>query len=519
MATEAKTPELEVLERVPETDIPERLRVVFFPFTRADWFSTVAAVMLLPIVDPLFGRLAALGVIVTWVLWMWVHPYGRSYELIGQWFVNRWIRWVKKGVILSSSPSGNRLARLWKHQPPIPLGIQGIGDIGVLHNSRDGTDSIVVTGTGSGLASLPLVVQYQILERFAEGIRKLSSLERGTVGLSFVFRRGPADLERIESIYEGILHPAVRRPKGEAASNGSRTPTDIRNHRLSEITVETMGKIRQYTGDVTMAVVLTVPQQEPLRKVRSSRKRGKGENLAPEALRRLVINKLGRMAVEVLTSCNIDDPKVLDVREAHKFLHDVWEADVDRSNDYRRWLAASTIPEIGQSLLHSPREIVVSRDHSTTDGTHHAAVRITGSPPKESDDFFPQLHSADVPWLTVALLGRVTKSNREYAVLDRLIPMRYEFREQVLGIRHEGPKARKKTDDIAKRQQLIFESRVSEQYNLLVVVSNTDQEDLQDGVEEVLRVARTMGLDAELVEGECRQVPVHWSAATGVDLL
>jgi hypothetical protein len=519
MTAEAKNPELEALERVPETDIPERLRAVFFPFNRADWLWSVAALSVLLTVDPIYGRPAALGVFLAWTLWMWNHPYGRSYELLGQRFQNGWIKWVKKGVILSPDPGTRRLDRLWEHPPPIPLGIQGIGEVGVLHNSRDGTDSIVVTGTGSGLASLPLPMQYQVLDRLAEGIRKLSALERGTVGLSFVFRRGPADLERIESIYEGILHPDVRKPMAEHASNGSRTPADIRNLRLKSISEETMGKIRQYSGDVTMAVVLTVSQQETLRKVRSSRKRGKGERLAPEALRRLVVNKLGRMAVEVLTSCNIEDPKVLNVREAHKFLHDVWEADVDRSNDYRRWLASSSTEEIGLSQLHSPTEIVVDKDHSTTDGTHHAIVRITGSPPKESDDFFPQLHAADVPWLTVTLLGRVVKSNREYAILDRLIPMRSEFRSGVLGVVHEGPKARKKAEDIARRQELIFESRVSQHYNILVVVSNTDLQELQDGVEEVLRTARTMGLDAEVVQGEYRQVPAHWSAATGVNML
>jgi len=358
-----------------------------------------------------------------------------------------------------------------------------------------------------------MAVQFQIMERFADGIRKLSSLQRGSVGVSFVFRRRPADTVKLENIYRGILHPEVRELRGRD------TAEDIRNLRLSTIANETVAKARQVAGEVTMAVVVTVPQQELLRKVRSKRRKGKLEMLPPAALRRLGINRLAQVTVEVLDNCGINDPRVLGVREVHQYLHDAWEADIDHCNEYRRWLADAPTDEVGESFRHSPGDITVGKDHCVTDGTYHSVIRITGGPHRESDNFFSQLHAANVPWLTVTLLGKVTRSNLEYSWLDRLIPMRDAFRREALGIVYEGPKARKKAEDIVRRQEIIFERRVSERFNILLVVTHTDPEELADGVEEVLRTARAMGLDAEQVFGECRQVPVHWSATTGVDML
>ena len=513
MAANSKTSELDALERVPKVDTPERLRASILPFSRADVIVTTIAVSSATAVSPIYGRPAALGVLFLWVMAMWSHAYGRTYELIGQKFQSLWIKWVRRGVILNSSAHQSWLDHVWERQPPVPLGIQGIGEIGVLHDSKAGTDSIVVVGTGSALSSLPMAVQHQIMERFADGIRKLTSLQRGSVGVSFVFRRRPADTVRLENIYQGILHPEVRELQGR------NTAEDIRNQRLNAIAFETVAKARQVAGEVTMAVVVTVPQQELLRKVRNKRRKGKLEMVPPAALRRLGINRLAQVAVEVLASCDINDPRVLGVREVHKYLHDAWEADSERCNEYRRWLADAPADEVGESFRHSPGDIIVGKDHCVTDGSYHSVIRVTGGPGRETDDFFSQLHAANVPWLTVTLLGKVTRSNMEYSWLDRLIPMRDSFRREALGIVYEGPKARKKAEDIVRRQEVIFERRVSERFNILLVVTHTDPEELADGVEEVLRTARTMGLDAEQVFGECRQVPAHWSATTGVDML
>ena len=449
---------------------------------------------------------------------------GRQYYIFGQWcFGLVWITLVQRNVIWTAAPSKYWFTALARRSSPLSLDLDILGDpedeemedVGLIHSQTENTDSVVIFGDGSDVASVDLDVQFDRHMVHADIIRRLASRRGVDVGLSYIFRRRPPNVEARKDWDAGNSNPDILVPEALDIPVEEWTDRDHRYAFLLGETGETWQMVADDTADVAMAMVLTVPREESL----ATAVKGKGLESGRD-ISRLPIIQLAQSAVDGLERARVDEPRIGTPEDIEGFLRRSWDVATVDEFDLERSEEDPDEVDLTETVRQWPHSedssIVVARDHCIIDGTIHGVVRVTGTTANPLPNWIRQMYAVGVPWFSVALVGETLGYRGEYWVLERLIPLRQEFRERVFG-GESGPRALDVQENLEQRRDDIYRSRVLQNYVILIAVCATTMEEFEDSMSEVLRYAQTtVGLSASRVKGKVRQVPYLLSATTGV---
>jgi hypothetical protein len=485
-----------------EIDFPRRTSGRWGRFSSADWQFAVVCLCMTVFVNHFLGKGAAFMVLVTGGVLLVPLDYGRAYTLAGQYLRIWWLSMTRKGVVWSSDEK----LRI-THPEPIGLGVVDLGGLGLLHTA-DNHDAVVVTAEGSGLASLDLSGQFESHLALAEIIRKVAAMHetRGyNVGWGWVYRTRPLNVDRMHSDWLGYLHDEALIPSALKKPESDWTPHDRRWVGYGENLQQLLDTSYKFAREVTMAAVCVVPRQ------------GFDKELPETGFQRLPVVQTAKVITTELEGGGLLNPQALSPRQMHAYLRCAW--DIKHINDYYEWQLKSTDDEVlASDSLHPRSGIRAGGDYLEIDGTYTSVIWVKGFEGRMLPYRLRQLSAINVPFLSVAMLGSTRSSGLEYAWLDRATALSEEA-ENFLGIVHHGPKAVDKKERRLSRQRKIYESRYSQDFNILVAVHHLSREELDDAVEEALKSIRLANMTGERVTGNIRQLPFALSAATGVDFV
>ncbi len=504
-----------------ETNHPTELSGRWLSFDWADKCFGIVMLVVILLAQSFFGKiglfaaaLATLGLLVR-------GPYGRNYYVFGQWWYSFiWIGLVQRNVLWTANAGTSRFEHLVRRASPLSLDLHILGDpddttedIGLLYNEAAQTDSIVIFADGSDHASVDDAAQYGRLQQLSETIKRLASVPGLNVGISYVFRRRPADVEAVRDWDARNGHPDVLLPEALDKNPEDYSDRDKRMLFLLKGLSESWEMIAQSTAKVDMAVVLTITHSGMLEAAGKGLKSGRD-------IPRLPIVRLAQSATVGLERANVRGAEVASPARLEAYLRRSWDVVTIGAFDTMVSERDSDEIDLTEAVRHWPHSpdsrITVADDHCSIDGTLHGVVRISGASPDPLPMWYRQLFGANVRYLSIALVGETLSYRGEYWFLQKLIPLRAEFLQGIFGMDDRGPRAAEAQESLEQRREDIYRSRYLQNYVVLVAVSADDSEQFEDDMAEVLRVAESIGLSASRVKGKVRQVPYLLSATTGV---
>lgn len=439
------------------------------------------------------------------VMLMYRAPYGRVIHLIVlMLFVEPWIRLVQHDVVWKS----DERQRWWRRKvPALSLSVDGIGDIGVIHDKDNGTDVIVITGSGSGIAEADLSAMRAKHLQMAEALKRVTALAGLRIGVSFVYRRRPARIMQTMTMYAETLHPWALTGSGDFDPD---SPEAQRIRNIHKLTMELAELEAGLPCEVVMACVLTLRRQADVRSL------AKGKVPGHLRLSRLEITRAAETMCSNLEHIGVSDVRTLDLAGAVSFLRTSWDVSESLQDWYGQELDGfRTEADIPPPWPH--RRIIRRADHCQVDDSFHATLMVTRVPKEVADSFYHQLHALSAPYLSISAPGESMGGNREYGVLFGAIAFEEALVEGT-DLRMTPRRARR----MAARQDRhhdVEASGVTHAYNLLVGVAANSLEELEEDIARVEQEILVMGLQAQRITGRVWQMPAMWSATTGIPLL
>jgi hypothetical protein len=151
------------------------------------------------------------------------------------------------------------------------------------------------------------------------------------------------------------------------------------------------------------------------------------------------------------------------------------------------------------------------------DDSYHAVLWLKKFPQKMYPDHLRRLFQIDVPYLSVALIGKTRPYGTEYGILDRYLSLRGDVESKV-GVVHKGPRWEDRERRIAERQQMLYRSRYSMDYNILVALHHIDRQGLEEAVDTALQEISLGNMRADRVTDTEWLLPFLLAATTGIDI-
>lgn len=542
---------------------PTRQNQRFASFTAADWRVAMLIAVALVTSNALFDSpWLNLAVTVAGVIIMWkFSSYGRLYHVVGEAFYSLWIRLWQHGIRWQAHPPRGkffrrlftRIGTRWSSDV-IPLEVNELGDIGLVHNYRQQTDSVIVGGTGSASSGLGLDEQRRILDLHDTWIKRVAGRPDVGVSISFVYRVDPHDpwqdiIMQVETGLPNIVLPPELAPDASMADEVTRRRwAALRENQLE---VNQLGL--EVGSDVIMAAVITIKRYGRLQKLtkeqrrrerqlekrmqrewRKEKRRAKREGREPvvydEALQQraeitrlrlsdLPIADLADECAKGLVECGVSGVHVFSVPETEKFLRGSWDV-ADMDDYYERRLQS----ELGGDSHWPSQRIVTTNRCVVFDYTAHSTLLVKRLPAPVLPHFMAQLHKLGIEYPTITLVGETTSSIWDYLALTRIRSIA-RGAQDAFGA-DSGVKTEQVHEEWLARQTQIANTKYLHLYNILIDIrlpvngtSDEDLEALDTQVSKVIKDLRSsMRIEAIRVTGECRQESVVWSA-TGINML
>jgi len=420
---------------------------------------------------------------------------------------------IVKGVVWEADPAKRRRF-LRQRSELVPVDVTEVGDVGILHRRDLGRDAIVITGSGSHIASRDLAGQHQQHAQIAEAFKKVAAVPGYAVGVSQVYRRRPANLLAHHVVMDESLHPDVALPEALLKPEAEHSADDKRFLNIRQVMLEHEQLIAQYAGEITMAMVFTIKREGVLTTATPDK------GLTELQQKRLPIHQVATAAMDSLAAAGVNDLSLLNGDEMQDYVREGWDvADLDDYHlDVARRYSGETDHDPTDPIHWPSQRIVVYDDCSLVDNSYTAVIRLRSAPKWALPHTMRQLHGMDVPWVTITQVGETVSSNREYFWLNMAIPIRGDLKEK-FGADRNGPRSRNKDEALRQRQIMLDDSGFSQHYSLLIAVSDTDRDRMNHAVEDVLRTCRRLGTNPVRITGEAMQLRALWSATTGMNML
>jgi hypothetical protein len=515
------------LEESPTSvEVPDRPEQDWLHPTTTDWYYLGFALSMILVFTNLIPAVGVLAWMVVFVPgWIQLRD-GRVYYVIGIKLRSVWIDRVLKGNLWEAYPEHPRRARLLRAPPPnerLAINVVQVDDydeIALIYNRRAKTDTILIGGLGSDIAANPIVVQRMFNDRFAEGLKRIATVRSHDIMLTLINSRRPANVREAMDIYGANMHPAFlpHEPEGEPPWPAEEGMTEAEyaeflaeqeaDANIAAVLEECLFMARDDSNKNTMVMAITVRREALLHKLA-----GKGKSLADDDDERLLAAEIAKVSVEVLTNCGVEGAHVYSFEEVHEHLRYAW--DVQQDDLYAGWKAdnGGDREDPKFQYFHWPQDhIRATKGKSELDGSHHAVLRIEGSPKFAEPDTFRQLYAIDAPNVTVAHVGKTVRSSREVQGLEVAKPT-LEVVSEKLGIIQETQRSLDRQARRAARLQTAYQARYTEYGNVIIVVSSTTGRQLERDVESALRsINRIDGVEVSRIEMSFLQVPWVFTA-------
>jgi hypothetical protein len=541
---------------------PTRLSQRFASFTAADWRMAILIVTGLFTLNVLYNNsLLNIAAFLVGILIMWkFSPHGRLYYVVGQAFYSAWVRYWQHGIRWQANPPKGRFFRRlftristrWSSDA-IPLEVNELGEIGLIHNHRQQTDSVIVGGTGSLMSGVGLDDQRDILDLHDQWMKRVAGRPDVGVSISFVYRVDPHDpwqdiVMQVETGLPNIVLPpelapettadeatrsrwaALRANLLEVNQLGLEVGSDV--HMAAVITIKRYGRLQKLTKDQRKRErQLEKRMKREWQKEKRRAKREKREpivhdevvqqraEMARLRLSDLPIADLADECAKGLEASGVSGVHVFNVPETERFLRGSWDVS-DMDDYYERRLQN----ELGGESHWPSQRIVVTKRAVVFDNTAHATLLVKNLPSPLLPHFMTQLHKLGIEYPTITLVGETTNSIWDYFALSRLHSIT-RGAQDAFGA-ESGYKTAQVHDEWQARQAQLANTKYLHLYNILIdirrPVAGTSWEDLESIDEQATRVIKDLrsgpGIEAIRVKGECRQESVVWST-TGINML
>jgi hypothetical protein len=499
-----------------EIEIPDRLEQDWLHPSTTDWYYLGVSACWFLLLIAVFQEVG-IGIWILVFLAGWIqHKDGRGYFILGIMACNIWIDGVLKGVLWEVDPDRPRFAKLFRAPPPNDrLAINIVDELALIYNKKAKTDTIIIGGTGSDIAAHGIAAQRLINDRIAEAIKRIASVKNFEVMVTMMNIRRPSNVREVLEVYSTNLHPDFLPHDPEsnpwlAVENLSEEEEAERtgDSNIATVMEELLTMARDETNKNTMAVAITIRRDDLLHKLAK-----KSQSMASSEDERYLIQEIAQVAIDSLMLCGVEDPHAYSLEEMHEHLRYVW--DVKQDDVYASWQAENGGNRKDPKFKHfhwPQRFITTGKSSCNIDGSHHVVLRIDECPKTAEPDTFRPLFAIPVPNITVSLVGKTVRSNREVRVLDLATPSIDTFRDS-LGVTHDTQKALDRSERMQARLETAYRSRYTQFYNIVLVVSGTDPRQLEREVEETIRSIHAIdGVRVKRVEGSFLQVPWVFAA-------
>jgi hypothetical protein len=513
---------------------PTRLVQRILSITTADWKFTVLMGCVLLVSNAVWNNtLISWGIVIVYGLLMVKYiPDDRAYYVPVQMVRslrirrNEGVRWPTKKRRFSV---GRRL-----DSEVIPLEVnyvRGLGHIGIIHNFRNNTDSVVITGDGSDMSALSLTEQRDRLRMHAEGTIAVAGRPDVQVGISYVFRRGPFNAWQFRDDLAATGAPEIMDPHYLRADYlEDLSPAQRRRMNLHSNMVESQKLLNEFGSDVVMAAIVTIRRYGILAKIskrgakkpkRTHRKSRDESQSVVENLETLPIADVANACVDGLKATGVDGVHVLNPRECEQYIRSGW--DVTNQPDYNTQVHEGTV----KAYSHWPmRRIQVLRRVSIYDNTAHAVLRVKALPAPMLPHFMRLLHGMGIDYPAFSLVGETVSSTGDYLALGRIRHLSDALAETV-GFT-KGIRSKEALESIEQREEQVANEQFVYLYNILIDVrlpvdGDNPDEDLRE-LERMVGILRNelrsrFGVVTNRIKLGSRQEAAMWSATVGTNML
>jgi hypothetical protein len=522
--------------------IPDSTDLGFFPLTTSDWWVSLAIGAIGVIGWARTNILMLIPVMIVWLLLMARRDSGRVYFLIVAGAKGIWRMRVKKGVVWVPTVVGNgrqtsepaagegaeadRWRKKLRRQPSettvipfattsVPVsGDEEAANIGILHDTREHTDSIVIVAEGSAIAGMSLLDQRQAHRRIAETIKQAVTLQRGyRVGISFIFSRRPFDGFALSAEMDQLLHPDVAVPDGLEVPEDELTPSQRRALLVSANMHAVQAIPTQYGCEVWMAVIVTIRREGVLARAQASR------SINPQYAGKLPINKMAQAVMGGLAEGGVNNPRALDRGELHTFVRGAWDL-VTLDEYYEQVHQDPTLPDEENFVGHWPsKEMRVTHRYSVTDGTYSAVLRIKGVPGKVWQGFFRELSGGlKVPYFSIAHIGDSVRSDKQVFWMERGVAI-LDTVAELMGKDRQTRKSQERDRRANDRLDELFNAGFSQNSIHLITVHAGSAQELEEYIDQVVQYCMLLKVQCAHITGAELQYAALWSGGCGLSTM
>lgn len=482
-------------------------------FNGSDYRYVIVALTALFSVSAISGTLVTLTILGPILLvGLWRVSYGRIHKVLREELRDLWFLHVQKGELRG---------RFFN------LNIESIDTemmrLGVLFDPDKNTDNIVIEGEGSPAAALDLAEQFDHTANIGTAVNHVNAEVPFPIVVSWTQRKRPVDMMPDFAYLMSNVHPDVATflldEEADSIPDEGLDRQARVDRRLAD-NIATVMDVQEATArDVTMSAVLSV-----------RRPKWDTKRLTDRELYRMPVARIARMLVGDLENLGIQGAKELDLTGISKFVRTAW--DILHIRDYHDDRADGTIPatdakleidkdgNVLSSLQHWPRgEVRAGRNYLYINGTYHRTILITRLPPDAGPNDFDGLKSVKDGYSAITLLGETMSGERDSWILTRAISIRRAFKDWQNHV-YETPEeeeARRAQEE--EHRELYRGGNVLQLSNILIVVSDTSLEAVQETQETYEAIFRQMGLKGKVVRGGVRQVRAFLSGVLGVSKL
>jgi len=490
-----------------QTETPERTKSRPFKMVgKSDWAVAGSLFLTAILVGSREGKFGTLLVLLLIPSVMWTLHYGRVYSVFGSWLR----QWLRGSTLWEFNPRRPDKKPKWLQDLAVDVIEDEDGNelIAIVGDASHGVDVLLLEGSGANMSAENPSSQSAFTRGLGDAIKKVAASTPGVnIGISFGHRRRPPNLYGILKDFGANLRADVLNAD---QLNGDNSPRATRLRRLRGIAMGHIGIAREWSRDVSMVMAITIRCDQSLAKSRL------GKGLSEDEAKQLAVINVAKIMIRELTALGVADVHSLDEKEIKAYLRGSY--DITNINAYHQ---VASQPGGFKGDLHWPNEhIKVFKDYLLVDGSYHTVVELTTSPTgsRAFSHDMRVLHTAEVPYLAVALVGEVVNGDFAYRGLDTLIPVKAEI-EEVTGFTHKGPRARTKDQARVRRQEDIAASKFVQRYVVLACVSAPSLAELEHYTAELIAHAQLNGMGPKRVTGACRQWNWFLAATTLINWL
>lgn len=491
------------------TRLPGKLTASILRLTQFD----LAALGVLSLVALILYRLIGMpglimGVTLIYLLMMQLE-YLRRYDQL--FFVlpeTLWFRYVRRGN--NWTPKSKKSALIYQLKD-LPRTDTPGGNVGLGFNVDNPQEvSVVITGSGSHIASMSISGMKHMHQRIADDLGKIS-IKRGLeVTVGFIMRPRPWDEYQQRAFEQRSFNGNYLYPRlvadGEDAENVTNDEHfHAEQYHYNQEVYDTFN--REQCTKITMATVVTIRRKggNPLKKATN-------EALYEDEVAQEPILQIATRAANMLHNRTVQDVKILDLDGLREYFREAWDA--HKLDDYRRAVRQQLLSPHG----HWPEQLIrTTKSFVQTDKTYHGLIRITATAEAASPTHLLQLFGGPSKNRTVSMVTQSMRSKGDYVLTGIIIDIAEGIRD-FFGTERLRPGAKAKALARKEHEETSYNTKFRQLYDYWIDVAASSPRELQSEINGMLEYFDGCN------EIEAKEVSTHepllyrmvWRAITGV---